>query len=414
MLELTKTFFARTLSGAVDGRSVRIDGKKDGRLEKIVVEGGPEFFKDLTIHPISPAAPFRGLQTSDEGFDARVFVMGPEAATLSLLDHEARAAIVDVIVKGGASVAHREVRLEEGSARMLRGRLSGEIDGKAVAKFVRRMLDLARVLSDVRPVVERLARNVRQDERVAVRRKNLGLMTTYHADDVETRRAARVVLGHFDFELRLDAATFLASIDSTDLAHVEAIYRAERAPMRIRLTALGRLLSSLDEAPRAETLTKVLRHDEGPARLFALDFARRHRIHLSESVVRYLFDRDDEKTVAATCRWVAGIHAAPELSAYEKHLFRTLRYSALEAKLAAADALAVVGSRDAVPELRRVLNGLVDATLRTRAEDALSRIQSRLAHAPGGLSLADEAKGSGAVSLTKETGALSVPIEGQK
>lgn len=393
---------------------MRIDGRKDGHVQKIVVAGGADFFKDLTIHPISPAAPFRGLQTSDEGFDARVFVMGPEAATLSLLDHEARAAIVDVVVKGGASVAHREVRLEEGSARLLRGRLSGEIDGTAVAKFVRRMLDLARLLSNVAPVVERLAHNVKQDERVAVRRKNFTLMTTYFGEDVETRRAARAVLGHFDFELRLDAATYLAANDPTDLAHVEAIYRAERAPMRIRLTALGRLLSSLDGGAQAETLTRVLRHDDGPARLFALDFARRHRIVLSDSVVRYLFDRDDEKTVASTCRWVAGIHTGDATSAYEKHLFRTLRYSALEAKLAASDALAIVGSRDAVPELRRVLNGLVDATLRTRAEDALQRIQSRLAHAPGGLSLADEAKGSGAVSLTAETGALSVPFEGQK
>ncbi|MEQ9496217.1 MAG: hypothetical protein RIT81_05145 [Deltaproteobacteria bacterium] len=408
-LELSKSFFARTLAGVVDGCEVRIEGKKDGRLERVVVQGGPTF-ADLTIRPISTSAPFRGLQTSDEGFDARVFLMGPEAATLSLMHHEARAATVDVVVKGGATVAHRQVRLEEGSARVLRGRISGELDGKAVAKFVRRMLDLVRVLSNDAPIVERLAHNVTSDERVAVRRKNFGLMTTYFGDDIETRRAARMLLAHFDYELRLDAATHLAAHDPSDLAHVEAIFHAKRAPTRVRLLALTRLLTALDADARIETLTKVLRHEDGATRLHALDFARRHRLALPDAIVTYLFGRDDAETVAATCRWVAAV--AQGQTPYEPQLFRTLRYQGLQAKLAAAEALGIAGGRDAVPELRRVLNGLVDAVLRTKAEDALARIQSRLAHAPGGLSIADEDKGAGAVSLTGETGTLSLP--GQK
>lgn len=403
-----QTFFVCTLRGRINGFDVAIRGKKNGAIEQIVVEASERIPNGLTLRPLSPAAPFRGLQTSDEGFDSRVFVMGPEAETIALLGHEARGAIMDVVSSCGGTVARGAVRIDDrAAARVLRGHISGEIDGKVLANLVRRMVFLAERLCFDDDIVARLAENVTSDERAGVRRKNLALLRTYYADDAQTRRAARAVLGHFDFDLRLDAAVFLADLDPADLRHVDAVYRARRASRAVRMTALVKMLARLEGDDRRRLLLDVLRSNDDDGRLRALRFCEDHRIDLGETTVSDLFDHRDPETVARICDLVKALGQ----SEFEAELVHTLRYQPSRVKCRAAAALGVVGGRDAVPALRRLLEGLVDAELRVVAQDALARIRSRLAHAPGGLSLARR-DDTGAVSLTAEGGSLSLPAEG--
>ncbi len=79
-------------------------------------------------------------------------------------------------------------------------------------------------------------------------------------------------------------------------------------------------------------------------------------------------------------------------------------------KCNAAAALGMVGGRDAVLPLRRVVAGLVDAELRRIAHEALGKVRSRLEHAPGGLSFAEDGA-DGTLSLTAETATLSLPAD---
>lgn len=406
-LERERTFFTRCLTGEIDGLFVGIYGHKNGTIDEVLVDSRGIVSDRLSIAPANPTSPFRGLRTADEGFDARVYAMGPEAETLALLGHDTRKMLMDVVATHGAEVEKGRVRLgAKAAAKILRGRVAGEVDGKTLARFVRRMIELAKRLAMLMggDTEERLAHNVECDERAGVRRKNLALLISRYGETVHARAAARSVLAHFDYELRLDAAAFLADRDLTEVVHLEALFAEQRAPTSVRLSALMRILTRLEGEPRTLFIRRVLRSDDDAGRTRALAFCRQYRIDPGESLLADLLDHRDPETVAATCGLVAALGQTTLVPA----LIRALRYDTLEVKCNAAAALGAIGGREAVSPLRRVVQGLVDAELRRIAREALDKIRSRLEHAPGGLSFTDDTT-SGTLSLTGETATLSLP-----
>ena len=407
-LQAVTSLFRRTLSGAVEGTDLSIQGERDGTILEVVVRAAGDAPKNLHLFPADGLS-YSAVPTLDAGFDRKVHVGGNRVRVAAMFDESTREAIANVIWDHRAVFTNGAFVLDPGACgRVAGGRLAGEIDGRRFARFLRRVVRLMdRLISRAQlPVAPLLLENVLRDPRMGVRQHNLQLLLDRFPDSHETYCAARSVLAHHDYSLRLLGAVHLARRVSFETGPLLELVRDRRAPLEVRERALFRTLE-LGEAPqRRALLREVLDAGDGLVRRALLECRKRSEPPDDAAFASLLLTANPE-VITDVIRYVADLGRRQ----HEALLIRIFDGDDTRAKFAAVDALGRIGTAHAAEALRDLAGGiLTTARLRRAALEAIEQIRVRGGYDAGRLSIADVHAG-GEVSLA-DSGALSLPVDG--
>lgn len=395
-LEQSQDFFRRTLFGAVDGGEITVEGDRGGTVDRVVVRASRNAPRDLYLFPADELS-VSGVPSHDAGFDRKVHAGGSRARIAAILDEATRDAIADIVWAHGAVYNGGAFVLDAHAALTVTGGpLAGEIDGRRFARFLRRVVAVATRLAEraQRPLRPLLVENVLSDPRTGVRQKNLCLLIERFPESVETARAARSVLDHHDWRLRLSGAMYFSRRDPPDLGALERIYRDERAPREVADAALRRALEVDDPARRRARIVEVL--EAGTLVEAALLECRKAGEPPPDEVLAQLLVSADGTWAPEVIRYVADLGRRH----HEPLLVRILEGEHLPSRFAAVDALGRIGTAHAAEALYALANGiLTPARLRRAALDAIEEIRERGGYEAGRLSLANPPT-DGSVSLS--------------
>lgn len=347
------------LIGRVDGFRVTVtesvhhpeEQAQSQRATEVLVEGGIAGGLELVPEP-------RGLTralhrqhpdvlTGDRALDESVRITGPPDLVLAVLDHETRAEVTRALSEG--------VKLREGQLYLVvPGRL-GTV--ASVVDRVRRLLSLARRLVPPPDLVPPLVRTALGDPVSGARTRALELLAERHADRPDVREALNRALRDQNPAVRLVAAAALRDEGSPIL--LELAQRAE-TPLEVATRAATALGVDLPLETAAGLLDRALAANE---------------VELATAMVT--------------------AHGAIGDSRAGGRLTAVLGHSSVELCIAAADALELVGTVDAVPALRAAAERHGgNRRLRQAVAVAVASIQGRTTGAmPGQLSLSGGAAG---------------------
>jgi hypothetical protein len=396
-LRYSPTLFRRSLTGSVDGAHVNIQGERDGTLLEVLVRTSREAPKNLHLFPADGFS-YSAVPTLDPGFDRKVHVGGHRVRVAAMLDEPTRDAITSVVWDHKAVFTNGAFVLDAAACSTVAGRLAGEIDGRRFARFIRRMLRLSdrlaeRALLPVRPM---LLENVLRDPRLGVRQHNLQLLIDRFPDSTETCCAARSVLAHHDYSLRLLGAVHLARRSPLESEPLLELVRDRKAPLEVRERALFRTLELCEPARRRSLLREVLGAGDALVRRALLECKRRNEAPADDLLGSLLLTANPE-IVADVIRYVADLGQRQ----HEPLLIRILEGDDVPAKFAAVDAIGRIGTAHAAEALRELAGGmLTSARLRRAALEAIEQIRVRGGYDAGRLSIADIHRG-GEVSLSE-------------
>jgi hypothetical protein len=304
-------------------------------------EGGVEALEMLFAGP--------DVRVGAPEFDDHVHADGPEATVLALMGRLARPWVKELIVD-------RHGRVERGT---LLVEVPGIVqDSGEIVRLVRHMADVARGL--ILPPAEiprALADNATGDPVPGVRRRNMRLLVEQFPKSEWTLRAAGAVIGDADPNMRLLAAMALGGDRAREV--FLGILKDEAATPGIRVAALEQLRAGRD--PRVvDAVCEVA--TGAPAELARL--------------------------AAVTLMEVGDSRAEPKL-------IELLAHASVEVRVAAAEALGLVGTVRAVEPLLPLREGvLASATLKEAARNAVRTIQERLGEVEGGAAVARPAGGT--------------------
>jgi hypothetical protein len=409
-LEQEVDFFQRTLTGTYLGADVSIRGERNGRLLEIVVRTPPNAPRNLFLYPRDHAFE-SAVPTGDAAFDWKVNVSGGRVRVAAILDDATREEVVAIIFDHRAVFSNGAFIFDARSvATITGGPLAGEIDGRTLARFLLRVIDLGKTLADRAhcPASELLLANVVNDSRADVRRHNLALLVDRFPETREAKDASRSVLEHHDASLRLLGATHLSRGDPPDSGPIEALYRDDRVGLSVREAAFSRLLEVVPRDRRVALLEAELR-DVGPLTRRALKDCMRFGEPPSSPALGRLLTSAGGALLVDVIRLIR----EQDRTEHEPLLIRLLDAGELDVKLAAVDGLARVGTAHAAEALRDIADGiLTPARLRRACLDAVEQIRVRGGYEAGRLSIAvgpatgelSELDG-GEVSLTDRSGA---------
>lgn len=338
------------------------------------------------------------IELGDQLFDGAFYVGGAPARVFAVLDTETRSRLLRL-----AGLAHITLN---------RGDLSLEVpQDESLASFARvhRVLELALDVATrlARPgaPVERLAENARADPRPLVRLRCLQVLMREFGEDPATHEVAVSACSDPDPEVRLRAASAIGGEGVPVLLALAEDPSTDDAYAAAAVSALGRLLSFERASSLLERALRERRHETARACVASL---AAHGEPAVAPLARVLALRLDHVADAA-----ARALGATGAASAERALLAALADPRGAARLAAVDALALVGSAAAVLPLKEVLDraGHGERALARAARQSIAVIQSRLPGAsPGQLSLARATEESGQLSLAEDRrGQLSVP-----
>lgn len=328
--------------------------------------------------------------TGDEGFDRGVTVSGDAAVLTAVLDGPTRQAVWALLngpdrgeVAGGQLVLV----------------VDGEVEppGPLVAR-IEHLLRIGQRLCVVpSEVPSRIAGVATRDRDPGVRRRAAQVLVERFQGGV-VDGTLRELLRAPDPALRALAATRLG--DPEGLA---SVIRDPLAPASARAEALLRLAAVGDPTALERELDDLLRDPEPAVRRAAMRSAARIDPGRAGALLRRVRLEDAADRVALA-------EGIARVSGGEGLLLGLLDDVAPEVRLAAARALAEVGTVAAVPALRtRARERLGMGEVAEAARAAVERIQARLGPVEAGrLALADEDAPVGAVSLAGEAGRVTV------
>jgi hypothetical protein len=341
------------------------------------------------------------LELGDRSFDDNVFVRGSRPALVAQLDPETRQRVVEFVASGG--------RIAAGVATIERKGYLDPLSPSDVTWLSRRLaqtLAVATGLLRPRDLVATLCRRFREEPARRVRLLLLDLLANLLADDARARQTLREGLVSSDLDLRLRAAIALgeegrdALLDIAGRSAEDDHCAAQAVDALRRRLSLERTIAILDEAlPQRHYHT-------AQAAIAALG-----RIGGSAAIERLapvLFDLSASLGLAAA----AALAATFDQTA-EEPLLAALAHAQPALRVALANALAAVGTGQAVPALRAFLeDGDANPELARAARQAIAEIQARLTGAsPGQVSLAEGQAGQ--ISLTEggASGQVSLSTE---
>jgi hypothetical protein len=392
-------FTSGTISGQFEGLSLEIavESGEDSSTH-FSIDGWGEWSPNLTIGPnrgwLALGSEGKHILLNDPAFDEEIKLLGDEEEVVALMDAETRQAIRTFIAHGG--------RMSWGQLTLRRNAVlkeSGEIVEQA-----RSLMHLALRLNRRAPVRQSLLANVQTDGVPAVRARNLQLLVDKFGNSEEAKRAVEAAFGDRDPYVRLLGAS--SERGERGMASFQAIAADLRAPVDVRVMAIERLVSLFKYESAKTLVARALAAPERPLNRVAVvacgaagDASQLDRICALATIGDAALTED-----VATALGKLGDKRA------EATLVGLLGHETTAVRIAAAAALGLVGSVDAVEPLFLLGKGLLgNPKLREVSRDAICRIQSRLGDAEAGrVSLASVDEAAGAVSLSAGGGEISL------
>lgn len=379
-------------------------------------QGGREVFSTLVrvrAPPIAAALTIRGesrwtrvqklvkgedVLVQDEDFDRRVHVQGDVATVVSLLDESLRSPLLRFIECDGGELDGGELCAE----------LPGVVrDARRLTAVVENLVALRKAMTvNPREIEERLAQNATHERRAEVRLRNLQLLVVRDGKGPLTRTTATKLLRDRDGRVRLAAARLLLDGDSF---HVLGELVQSRSHPALREEALALLLEYWSYGQCRPLINVALSTGTPGLGVIALGAVVRARDASHLQLVARCAGRDDPKLAAGAAQ------ALGELgdTSYEPVLLPLLARESDDVKLAAVRALGLIGTVASVEPLLPLTSGLrLPGAVKEAARDSIRRIQSRIGPVESGrLSLVGEHDASGGLSLSLESGGLSLEPE---
>jgi len=359
----------------------------------VVIPGPPGFVGVLIRREQEKPSGAPEIEVGDELFDRTFYVSGPLWLIRALLDVGTRRLLVRVNAGCRLEIADGELRAE-----MPELHLTGTLP--LLLQIGQHFLQLGQHFAQNVGILRRLAYNSHRDPEAGVRLQNLRLLIRDHPLEPETAEALRTARSDVSPEVRLEAAKELGAkgrevllelAEGTlgDTLSAEAVSSLGRElPIERVRAILGRVLHS-DHVQTARACLEAL-----GASTAAEDIDTLAQVMAGEQC--------DLAAAAATALGSTGSPAAEPL------LIPALQEEPEALQVAAANALARVGTATAVLPLKEVAERIYYPEARKAARQAIAEIQSRLPGAsPGQLSLAGAEAGQLSLAQT-EAGQLSL------
>jgi hypothetical protein len=326
------------------------------------------------------------IETGDPRFDSRVSVVGTVHTAMASLPMLARMRLLHLADYGRFSL--RDGRL------VVRLRRPGSVRG--IVEPIQDAVALYETMLWSGPVDERLLTNFKNDRDPQVRERLFKLLLEDSTDGVRNS-AIRSGVDDLNPEVRLIA---VKALKSGGWEEAVALYRDRKVVSRYRASALRHLAITFGRDRALPLVEDGLRHRSEEICGTAVEAIGGWRHAPAVSRLEALRGREPSITerVALALGRIGGPVA-------QRVLIELLRADHREVRNAAIDALGRAGNLDAIPELSRIR----DFGLRASVREAIGAIQARCGReAEGALSLTPQSTQDGAVSLSEETGALSV------
>jgi hypothetical protein len=358
---------------------------------RVVVSGGERPLQELSIRPedvrtalakLRPAG--REIEVGDDAFDAAFYVGGTPVQVHALLDAPTRRDLLELGVEGPVEVRSGELRVE--------------LHVYALYRAMQLLRRCAERMTRPLGIAAHLAANACCDPEDQVRFYNLLVLVRELRGLDITSETLQKACSDPHPEIRLRAATELGSE-----GHATLVALAE-SDTDVTARAVAALGIHLGVEKTKAILCRALDDERiDVARACIENLGRFRAAVVLDGVVPLLSHRNSAVAVAAAAAigWTGG----PEI---EAALLVALESFDPKLRVAAADALARVGSVSAVPKLKEAANSERD-DLRRAAREAIAWIQARVPEgaAAGQLSLASAEAGQ--LSLAEPTsGRLSL------
>ena len=240
-----------------------------------------------------------------------------------------------------------------------------------------------------------------------MRKHALRVLIDHHAEDPQARSALDRALVDADAEVRLMGAS---GVGPGGFEAIRRIANDTFLPANVRADALEKLVKLFPRSQAAPALTKALDDPTSAARKVAIVALGKMRHMPAMSRLVSLAARPAAEPEEQACLAQALGRIGDPTS--EAALIRLLAVEDTAVRIAAAHALARVGTASAVEPLSRFSGSLLGGELNKAAADAIAKIQARLSRAGGAegqLAMTDRDSEEGQVSLPVQDGALDLP-----
>ena len=329
----------------------------------------------------------RMTQVGDKRFDRTVKVDGDPAYALAVLAPEVRTRLQQLVgLEGG--IEDRELTL------VFRGRIRRP---ERLVQIVEFLVGLATDLVVTEAALPGALRaRATLDPSAGIRMRGLRALVDKYPDSIETKRAIRDRLVDFVPEVRLLAARH-SGAEGIDAAR-EVFDDPEVAP-EVKAQAL-QVWSDLAPEPAPELRSRLAGALVLPALTLAGArlIARRKERDLRPAL-REVIDSGDEAGQAAAVAALGHVGTDEDLPL----VVEKLEARDTDIRAAAAEAVGQLGGRDDVVHLLPLTRGLGQPTkVKEAARSAVNTIQKRMGGARGGLAVVED----------RDSGALSVPLDG--
>lgn len=400
------------LTGVLGALRVKVESYRRGRHEhgtRIVIGGFRHGEYALSVRAegvtsaIEKSVGEREIELGDPVFDEAAFVRGAPALIRALFDAETRAILRPLLrgtlhVEGPAgsrtferlrvSVSNDELRIDVRSSPF-------DNTDKWLPAILPLAIEAAGRLQRPDDLARRIADNIRHEPLETVRLANLHTLASEFSRHEAARTALKAALQDRSPAVRLEAALSLGpegrrvlldlvSSDAPDGVAARAIDAlGAECPVDLAIARLGRARAGAQLATAVACLALLGRPGSPPAAVAELAAA---------------LAAADERLARAAAQALGRTGAADA----ETPLIAALEHASGDVRVAAADALGLLGSPLAVVPLREAAaDRLIDLPLRRAARQAVAAIQSRVTGAsPGQISLADD--NAGQISLAEE------------
>ena len=344
------------------------------------------------------------VELGDPAFDAEVYVEGPSAKALAVLDAPTRPIVVRLLrgrIDDDPQTPKLPVAFERGELRVeIRGRSVKATDA-LLPSVLQSLLEVSKRLCPPEDLPARLRDNLAREPLALVRLRTVVTLIREHPGQPATEEALRAALRDPDDEIRLQAAIALRAEGRAVLLELAASVTADDSRSARAVRALGRHLPRENEKDILERARRGRCLETARACLESL--AGRADAESVEALAAVMVaEEDDLAAHAATALGETGLPAA------EAPLVGALDRGLPGLRLAAARALGRMGTVQAVPALKAAAARYDD--LHGAVRQAVAEIQARAqGAAPGQLSLAQAEAGqlslaaddAGRLSLTR-------------
>jgi hypothetical protein len=356
-----------------------------GETMVVQVEGGRLPY-DLILQRRGLMPRIGEIETGDIHFDMRVSVLGTLTTAIAALPMVARM---------------RLSRLAEDARMTVRdGRLTVSCNRPRsvheVVEVIEDAVDLFKRMGWTGPVDERLLENFENDRDPHVRERLFKLIMQEGTESARQRAIKRAV-EDLNPEVRLAA---VKALKSAGWEEAIALFRDRKVVSRYRADALRHLALTFGRERALPLVEEGLGHKSAEICSMAVEAIGGWRHGPSIGRLETLQSREQVvvERVANALGRIGGSDA-------QRVLIDLLRSEHRGVRQAAIDALGRAGTIDVIPLLSRIK----DFGLKTTVREAIGAIQARCGReAEGALSLSPESTQQGAVSLSGDTGAVSL------